>query len=534
MSEVVVSQTDVSQADVAKAKPAPAKPALSAPPATIPPLSGLPLALTTIALSMAVFMQVLDSTIANVALPTIAGDLGAATSQGTWVITMFAVANAISIPLTGWLSQQFGSVKVYLWSAILFVFCSWLCGVSQSLEMLIVARVLQGAVAGPMMPLAQSLLLQAFPPEKRAMALGLFAMVVISAPIFGPILGGYICDNYHWGWIFFINVPIGVFAILVSWQQLKDRETPVRKSKIDTIGLMLLVIGVGALQLFLDQGKELDWFASPLIIGLSALSVICLSYLVIWELGEKNPIVDLTLFKDRNFTIGTLAISLAFMVYMGAIILLPLVLQQTMGYTAVWAGLAAAPIGIFPVLLTPIIGKYAKHLDMRVLVSMSFFIYWATFLWRSDFNPQMSFWDVFLPQFVQGLGTAMFFMPLTTISLSNIPMHKMAAAAGLFNFTRTLAGGIGASIVMTAWERRSITHHAYLTEAVDGSNYEATQAWLQQMQASGMTKEQAYTILNQNITQQSMIIGSNEVFYGFGMVFLLLIMIVWFSKKVKH
>ena len=330
------------------------------------PLSGMPLAIVTFALSMAVFMMVLDSTIANVALPTIAGDLGAATSQGTWVITMFAVSNAISIPLTGWLARQYGSVKVFLVSASLFVFCSWLCGVSHSLTMLIIARVAQGAVAGPMIPLAQSLLLQSFALEKRAMALGLFAMVVVTAPILGPILGGYICDNYHWGWIFFINIPIGIVAIILAWQQLKNRETPVIKTDIDKVGLVLMIVGVGALQFFLDRGRELDWFASPEIIALAVISVLCLSYLIIWERGEEHPIIDLSIFQDRNCTIGTWVISWAFLLYMGAIVLLPLMLQQTMGYTAVWAGLAAAPIGIFPVLLTPLIGKYARNIDMRI------------------------------------------------------------------------------------------------------------------------------------------------------------------------
>lgn len=493
-----------------------------------PPMSGMPLAITTFALSMAVFMMVLDSTIANVALPTIAGDLGAATSQGTWVITMFAVANAISIPLTGWLAKQFGSVRVFLISAILFVFCSWLCGISHSLPMLIIARMAQGAVAGPMVPLAQSLLMHAFPLQKRAMALGLFAMVVVTAPILGPILGGYLVDNYHWGWIFFINIPIGIMAIGLSWQQLKDRETPIVKTDIDKVGLALLVVGVGALQFFLDRGRELDWFASIEIIVLAAVSLLCLSYLVIWELGEEHPIVDLTLFKDRNFTVGTVVISLSFLLYMGAIILLPVMLQQTMGYTAIWAGLAAAPIGVFPVLLTPIIGKYARNIDMRILVTMSFIIYASTFMWRSDFNPQMTYWDVFWPQFLQGLGTAMFFMPLTTISLSNVPMHKMPAATGLFTFIRTLAGGIGASLVMTVWEHRTNAHHAYLTETVtQGSN---ASAWIAQMQATGMTQEQALVLLNQQISQQSLIIGSNEVFYGFGMVFLLLIGLIWLAK----
>lgn len=498
----------------------------------IAPLSGLPLVIVTISLSLAVFMMVLDSTIANVALPTIAGDLGAATSQGTWVITMFAVANAISIPLTGWLSRQFGSVKVFLISGCLFVFCSWLCGISHTLPMLIIARMAQGAVAGPMVPLAQSLLLQAFPTEKRGMALGLFAMVVVTAPILGPILGGYLVDNYHWGWIFFINIPIGIVALILSWQQLRDRETPMIKTGIDKIGLVLLILGVGALQFFLDRGRELDWFASTEIIILATVSVLCLSYLLIWEHGEDHPIIDLSLFQDRNFMIGTLVTSLAFLLYMGAIVLLPVMLQQTMGYTAIWAGLAAAPIGIFPVLLTPILGKYARNIDMRLLVTGSFIVYGLTFMWRSNFTPQMSFWDVFWPQLIQGIGTAMFFMPLTTITLSNIPVQKMASATGLFTFARTLAGGIGASMVMTVWEQRTARQHAYLTETVyQGSN---ASAWLNQLHANGMTHDQALAFLNQQINQQSLIIGSNEVFYGFGIVFFLLMGLIWFAKPPFH
>ena len=254
--------------------------------------------------------------------------------------------------------------------------------------------------------------------------------------------------------------------------------------------------------------------------------------MIIWERGEEHPIIDLSIFQDRNFTIGTLVISLAFLLYMGAIVLLPVMLQQTMGYTAVWAGLAAAPIGIFPVLLTPLIGKYARNIDMRILVTLSFLIYCATFVWRSDFNPQMTFWDVFWPQFIQGLGTAMFFMPLTTIALSNISHDKMAAATGIFTFVRTLAGGIGASMVMTVWERRSNHAHTYLTESItQNSNFDA---WSNSLQASGMSYEQTLALINQNINQQALIIGSNEVFYVFGLVFLLLIGMIWLAKPPFH
>ncbi len=496
------------------------------------PLSGSSLVKVTLALSLAVFMQVLDSTIANVALPTIAGNLGTATAQGTWVITSFAVANAISVPLTGWLAKRFGEVRVFMASTLLFVLASWLCGIAPSLEFLIAARVMQGAVAGPMIPLSQSLLLSSYPPEKRGMALALWSMTIIVAPIFGPILGGIISDNWHWGWIFFINIPIGAFVLWLGYGELKKRETQTSELPIDKMGLALLVVGVGALQMMLDRGKELDWFESTEIVVLALVAVVALSYLVIWELTEKHPIVDLSLFKNRNFTIGVITLSLSFMVYMGTIVLLPMVLQTQMGYTATWAGLAAAPIGLFPVLISPIIGKYSNRLDMRWLVTVSFTVFAVCFFWRSHFNTQMSFWDVFWPQLLQGIGLSMFFLPLTNITLSGMQPHQLASASSLSNFVRILFGGIGTSISTTMWERRSALHHAQLTEHI--STYDAnSQSWFSQMSHMGFSDMQSLVLTNQTINQQASIMGSNEVFYGAGVLLLGLIIVVWFSKPLN-
>ncbi|MBP6345393.1 DHA2 family efflux MFS transporter permease subunit [Neisseriaceae bacterium CLB008] len=495
------------------------------------PLNGSRLVWVTLALSLAVFMQVLDSTIANVALPTISGNLGAATSQGTWVITSFAVANAISVPLTGWLAKRFGEVRLFVVSTLLFTLASWLCGIAPSLELLIFFRIIQGAVAGPMIPLSQSLLLSAYPPEKRGMALALWSMTIIVAPIFGPILGGIISDNWHWGWIFFINLPIGLFAALVSWRQLKTRETEISHLPIDRMGLSLLVVGVGALQMMLDRGKELDWFASTEIIALAVITVVALTYLVIWEIGAKHPIIDLSLFKDRNFTVGVVSLSLAFMVYMGNIILLPLVLQTQMGYTATWAGLAAAPIGILPVILSPLIGKYGQRLDMRLLVTFSFVTYAICFFWRSHFNAQMTFWDVFWPQFVQGFGMSMFFLPLTAITLSRMQPHQIASASSLSNFVRILFGGIGASITTTMWERRATLHHAQLTEHFTDYN-PVTLSWMDKLMSLGMSSEQSAAFTEMSISQQSHILGATEIFWASGVLFLILVVVIWFAKPI--
>jgi DHA2 family multidrug resistance protein len=494
------------------------------------PLEGAKLGWLTFALALATFMQVLDSTIANVAIPTIAGDLGSSMSQGTWVITSFGVANAISIPLTGWLARRLGEVRLFIGATILFVFASWLCGISHSLEMLIFSRVIQGLVAGPIMPLSQSLLLNNYPPVKRSMALALWSMTIIVAPIFGPILGGWISDNYHWGWIFFINVPFGLCVVLITWNILKDRETATEIKPIDTIGLALLVVGVGCFQMLLDRGKELDWFESTEIITLTVLAVVAITFLIIWELTDDHPIIDLSLFKSRNFTIGCLCTSLAFMLYIGAIVLLPQLLQIVYGYTATWAGLAAAPIGIIPLLLAPVIGKFGPKIDMRNLVTFSFITYSICFFWRAyTFEPQMDFAAAAWPQFVQGFAVACFFMPLTTITLSDVPPDKIAAASSLSNFLRTLAGSVGTSITTTMWERREALHHAHLTEAVNPYNPLAQQTYSQMAQL-GMSETQTSVYLAREITNQGLIMSANDIFWISGGIFLVLLLLVWFAK----
>ena len=494
------------------------------------PLQGGALAILTLALSLATFMLVLDSTIANVAIPTIAGDLGASSSQGTWVITSFGVANAISIPITGWLAKRFGEVRLFLIATLLFVLASWLCGIANSLEMLIVFRVLQGAVAGPIIPLSQSLLLNNYPPEKRGMALAFWSMTIVVAPICGPILGGWISDNIHWGWIFFINVPIGLAVVLISWKVLEGRESRISHQPVNTVGLILLALGVGALQLMLDQGRELDWFNSTEIIVLTIIAAIGLIALIIWELTDDNPVVDVSLFKSRNFIVGCVSTSLAFLVYSGTVVLIPLLLQQVYNYTATWAGLAAAPVGLLPILLAPIIGKFGNKIDMRILITVSFMVYALTFYWRAvTFEPEMTFMDVALPQFVQGLAVACFFMPLTTITLSGLPPEKMASASSLFNFLRTLAGSIGTSLTTFIWYNREAVHHTQLTEVINPYN-PISQQFFQTMGSFGLSEEQTASYLARQITAQGFIIGANEIFLVSAITFISLVVLIWFAK----
>lgn len=498
------------------------------------PITGMALVMMTLALAMATFMQVLDSSIANVAIPTIAGDLGASSSQGTWVITSFGVANAISIPITGWLAKRFGEVKLFLASTALFTIVSWLCGISTSLDMLLFFRVIQGAVSGPLIPLSQSLLLNNYPKEKRPMALAFWSMTVVIAPVVGPILGGWISDNAHWGWIFFINVPIGIFVVLTAGKLLSKRETVIEHKPVDTVGLVLLVLGVGALQIMLDKGREYDWFNSSEIIVLTVIAVVAIIALIIWELTDKDPIVDVSLFRYRNFSIGTLTTSLAFLLYIGSVVLIPILLQAVYGYTATWAGLAAAPIGFLPMIVMPLIGRFSHRFDMRCLATFSFIVYALTFGWRAlVFEPNMGFWDVAFPQLIQGLAVACFFMPLTDMTLSEISAKDMASASSLFNFLRTLAGSIGTSLVMTMWYNREALHHEHLVEAITPYTPNAT-AYYQQMSGFGLTEQQTSGMIARQITEQGFIISSNEIFWLSAMSFLLMIVFIWFAKPVKN
>jgi len=507
--------------------PQPARPPA---PRTYPPLEGGVRIIGSVALSTAVFMNVLDTSIANVSIPTISGDLGVSSSQGTWVITSFAVANAITVPLTGWLTQRFGQVRLFLVSTLLFVLASWLCGFSPSLEALIAFRVLQGAVAGPMIPLSQALMLASFPKEKSGMALAVWSMTTLVAPVAGPLLGGWISDNYTWPWIFYINVPVGLLAAWITWRIYKDRESVTHKLPIDKVGLVLLVVWVGAMQIMLDKGKELDWFASPVILGLALVSFVAFVFFLIWELTDAHPIVDLRLFKVRNFTVGAVTLAVAYGVFFGNVVLLPLWLQSNMGYTATYAGLVTAPVGVLAIVLTPIIGKLLATRDPRLLVTVSFFIFAAVLFMRADFNTDTDVRTLVIPTIIQGAAMAAFFVPLTSITLSGLEPWRIPAASGLSNFARLTAGAFGTSIATTLWENRATLHHAQLTE-VARPGEQAFDQIMDTLQSSvGVTHQQALTMIDGLINTQAFTLSALDVFYASGVIFLLLTVLVWFAR----
>ncbi|RTZ45522.1 DHA2 family efflux MFS transporter permease subunit [Candidimonas sp. SYP-B2681] len=505
------------------------KPAASPHSATPGPLEGRARVFGTIALSTAVFMNVLDSSIANVSIPTIAGDLAVSATQGTWVITSFAVANAITVPLTGWLTQRFGQVRLFVMSVLLFVLFSWLCGFSWSLESLVAFRVLQGAVAGPMIPLSQSLMLASYPKEKAGMALAMWAMTILVGPVAGPLLGGWISDNYSWPWIFYINVPVGLLAGWASWQLYKDRDSERSKLPIDTTGLALLVLWVGALQLVLDKGKELDWFASTTITTLAVVAVVSFVFFVIWEVTAKHPVVDLTLFKDRNFTAGVVTISVGYGLFFGTVVLLPLWMQSTLGYTATYAGIASAPVGILAIMFSPLVGKLLSKHDPRRIATFAFLIFALISYMRANFNTEVDLVTIMIPTFIQGAAMATFFIPLTTITLAGLEPHRIPSAAGLSNFVRILFGAFGTSITTTMWDSRASLHHAQLTEIARPGEpaFDATMAGLRQ---KGLSVEQSAAVINNMINQQAYTLSATDIFYASAILFLILMGLVWVAR----
>ena len=498
----------------------------------VQPLHGSSLVIGTLALSLAVFMNVLDSSIANVSIPAISGDLGVSPQQGTWVITSFAVANAISVPLTGWLTMRIGQVRLFIGSILLFVISSWLCGMAPNIETLIAARVLQGAVAGPMIPLSQALLLSSYPPAKSGMALAFWGMTTLVAPIMGPLLGGWISDNYTWPWIFYINIPIGIFAAWATWSIYHKRESAVVRLPIDKVGLGLLVIWVGSLQIMLDKGKELDWFNSGEILILGAVALVGFIYFIIWELGDAHPVVDLSLFKGRNFSGGVVAISVGYGLFFGSLVVLPLWLQTQLSYTATEAGKVMAPVGILAIILSPVVGKLLPKVDARWLATTAFIIFAIVFFLRSRFTVEVDATALMIPTVIQGAAMAMFFIPLTSIILSGQPPEKIPAAAGLSNFARIMCGGIGTSVVSTLWENRTTLHHAQLAEHTGVSNPAFGES-VQSLMARGMPEPGAWAVIERTLGIQASTSAATDIFWISSVLFLSLIALVWMTKPIR-
>jgi DHA2 family multidrug resistance protein len=364
------------------------------------------------------------------------------------------------------------------------------------------------------------------------MALAMWSMTTLVAPVAGPLLGGWITDNISWPWIFYINIPVGLGAATATWFIYRTRETETKRLPIDAVGLGLLVVWVGALQVMLDKGKDLDWFHSGAIVALAVVAALGLALFVVWELTDDHPVVDLRLFKRRNFTMGAIALSLGYGVFFGNVVLLPLWLQQYMGYTATLAGMALAPVGLLAILLSPLVGRFVSRMDPRFLATTAFAIFAVVMLMRSHFNTQVDFETLMIPTVIQGAALAFFFIPLVTITLSGISPQQMPAASGLSNFLRISAGSFGTSISTTLWDHRATMHHAQMVEKLTPYDPAASQA-LANLQAGGLSPDQALAALNRLVDQQAALLSANDIFYASALLFLLMIGLVWLSKPAK-
>ena len=494
-----------------------------------PPLHGAPLAILTVAVAISTFMEVLDLTIVNVSVPHIAGSLGVSAQEGTWAISSYSLASAVMQPLTGWIARQFGEVRTFCISVLLFVAMSMLCGLATSMPMLVVGRLLQGAGSGPMVALSMALLLNNYPNDKKGIALAVWAMTVVIAPIFGPILGGWITDNYSWPWIFYINVPVGLIAAVVTFNLLRGRESRIVKTPIDTIGLFLLVLGVGCLQFMLDNGNDKDWFSSPMILALGLTALVALVFFIAWELTERHPVVELHLFAKRNFSVGVIALSMGMVGFFGINVVFPLWLQIDLGYTATWAGLATAPVGILAFLISPIIGKNIQRLELRAVTTFAFLVFGGTSLWFASFPSDAEFAQLVVPRFLMGIGIACFFVPLNQVIVSGLKPEEIASASGLSNFFRTIAASFSTAVTVTIWQHRGDYHHAVLAEHLSDAS-PAAQSYLGHLQALGASTARAWAVVENIVTRESLTLAVNDVFLLCAVLFFAMIPIIWVAK----
>ncbi|TPW33374.1 DHA2 family efflux MFS transporter permease subunit [Martelella alba] len=492
------------------------------------PLSGLALIAAALAIGTGNFMVVLDSTIANVSVPTIAGSVGVSVSQGSWVITSYAVAEAITVPLTGWLARKFGALRVFIFCYLAFGLVSVFCGMSQSLGMLIAGRVMLGLCGGPIMPLSQMLLMRIFPPKQATGAAVLWAMTTLIGPIAGPILGGVICDSFGWQWIFFIKVPIALVGGVLVFSLTRGLSDPRGPARIDKVGLALLVVWVAALQIVLDEGRNHDWFASREIVILAIIAAIGFASFLIWELTDDNPIVDLKIFRYRGFSAAAVTFAGGFGAFFAAIVILPLWLQQNMGYTATWAGYATGIMGILALISAPIVGKASETIDPRLILSVGILGLGAMTAWRMTFNSDVTFMQMAWPTLFTGPFMVMFFVPVTGLAISCVGPEEQANAAGLSNFMRTLAGAFATSLVQTGWANQARVNQTELVNAMPHANEVVAG-----MVASGTPYDAAVASLTRMVEHQSVLLSTLNMFGAITIVFVVAAMLPWLIPKPK-
>ena len=489
-------------------------------------MTGVSLVAAIFILSLATFVVILDTTIINVAIPHIAGAFAASAHEGTWTITSYAVAEAFTIPLSGWLVARFGVVRTFLVAIVGFAVFSMLCGIASSLTMLVVFRVFQGLCGGPLMPASQTLIMRVTPPHRVELAMGLWMMTTILAPIAGPILGGTLADSIGWRWAFYINIPVAIVCAFGAWSLFRTRETQVSKQPIDYVGLVLLALSVGALQIMLDNGQNQDWFASTWILGLLLVAVLGFVTFIIWELTDDHPIVDLRVFRHRGFAVSAAAMTFTFGAFFASIVLLPLWLQTNMGYTSTLSGYVLAFQAIFGVIMAPVAAILMTRVDPRALMSAGLIILSLAIFYRTGYASNVSFETMILPQLAMGFGIPLFFVPLMTLSMTAVRPHETAAASGLINFLRTIAGAIATAAVVSAWSSSATTSRSNLVDTLRNS-----QDFLEKLGDKGLPHPQALGSLDRLVQDQSVMLATNHMFLILGAVIGLTAIGIWLMPR---
>jgi DHA2 family multidrug resistance protein len=496
--------------------------------------------LIALAVMSATFMEVLDTSVANVSLPHIAGNLSVTTNEATWVLTSYLVSNAIVLPITGWLSLRFGRKRLLAVCIALFTLASVLCGMATSLPFLILARIFQGVGGGAMMPISQAILLESFPPAKRGQAMAVFAMGVIVAPILGPTLGGWITDNYSWRWIFYINLPVGLLSIFLANSFLEDPHyiTSARVQKIDSVGFAFLTVWLGTLQIILDKGQQEDWFDSNWIRWFAAISVLSFVAFIIQELTTPYPIVDLRVLKNRNFGTGVVLITLVGVVLYGTTAALPIFLQTLLGYPALQSGYVMSPRGVGAFLATMVVGRLVGKVPNRWLMVTGFTVLTCASFLLARLNMQMRQIDIIWPSVVNGLAVSLIFVPLTTTTMGQLRQEQMGNASGIYNLMRNLGGSFGIAAVTTIIDRASQTHQAIMVTHLtpyDPAYQErlaAITSALTSQSGSWAATTQAPAIIYGIVQQQSQLAAFVDNFRLFGIISLLCVPLVFLFKKV--
>jgi DHA2 family multidrug resistance protein len=497
--------------------------------------------IVAIAVMFATFMEVLDTTVVNVSLPHIASSMAATTEEATWALTSYLVANAIILPMTGWLAQTFGRKRLLMLSTAGFTIASFLCGIAPNLASLVLFRIIQGATGGALQPLSQAVLLESFKPEDRGKAMGFWGLGIVVAPILGPVVGGWLTENYSWRWVFYINLPVGLASLVMTRLYVFDPPYLRKESQgIDYWGLSLLVIGIGALQYVLDKGQTEDWWESTTITVLAIVAAVGLIALILQQLHAKRPVIDLRLFLDRSYSVGVFLMTVVGFVLYGSLVLLPIMLQTLFNYSSYEAGKAMAPRGVGSLIMMPLVGYLTGHVDPRKLLAIGLFAGGATLWWLGDLNQNAGYWDIFWPQFIQGAGMALLFVPLTTVAMATISRERMGYATSMFNLTRNIGGSVGIAITGTILQRQRQAIGARLGEGINVYD-PTTQTMFEQIRGGLMAAgsdavtatQRAYAVLHGMLLQQASMVSFVMLFRLLGIVFLLLLPLIMIMKRPK-